>query len=144
MPTPMPITTDTTMVRAASSSVTGKRRANSSQMGWRVQYERPKSPCRTMFPIHSRYWTCTGRSSPRSLRSASIVGAWAMRRSTYCFMRPRLLLDPREGQAAPEVVPVVVLEAFDVRRMRDVARRHRHVDVVRFVGQVALDLVDDL
>src|SRR5947207_15666830 len=70
--------------------------------------------------------------------------ARAMRRSTYCFMRPRLLLDPREGQAAPEVVPVVALEAFDVRRMRDVARRHRHVDVVRFVGQVALDRVDDL
>src|SRR5206468_12420828 len=70
--------------------------------------------------------------------------ARAMRRSTYCFMRSRLLLDPREGQAAPEVVPVVVLEAFDVRRMRDVTRRHRHVDVVRFVGQVALDLVDDL
>src|SRR5437879_3286502 len=70
--------------------------------------------------------------------------ASAMRRSTYCFMRARRLPDPREGQAAPEVVAVVVLEAFDVRRMRDIARRHRNVDVVRFVGQVALDLVDDL
>src|SRR6266403_4265599 len=69
--------------------------------------------------------------------------ARAMRRKTYCFMRPRLLLDPREGQAAPEVVPVVVLEAFDVRRMRDVARGHRHVDVVRLGGQGAVGVVDD-
>src|SRR5438094_10210721 len=70
--------------------------------------------------------------------------ASAMRRSTYCFMRPRLLLDPREGQAAPEVVAVVVLNAFAVRRMRDVARRHRNVDVVRSVGPVAPAVVDDL
>src|SRR5437867_9477664 len=70
--------------------------------------------------------------------------ARAMRRRTYCLTGARLLLDPGEGQAAAEVVPVVVLEPLDVRRMRDVARRHRHVDVVRLVGEVALDLVDDL
>jgi len=57
MPTRIPITTETMIVRTASSSVTGNRRTHSSQIGWRVQYELPKSPRRTMPLIHSAYWT---------------------------------------------------------------------------------------
>jgi hypothetical protein len=39
--------------------------------------------------------------------------------------------------------PVVVLESLHRRRVGDVLRRRRQVDVVRLVGQVALDVVDD-
>ena len=74
-PTATPIAADTTIVSAASSSMTGNRRPNSSRIGWQVQYERPKSPRVTIPPIHSRYWTYTGRSRPRSCRSAGSVGA---------------------------------------------------------------------
>src|SRR5262249_56614472 len=69
--------------------------------------------------------------------------ASAMRRRTYCLTRAPLFFDPCEGQAPAEVVPVVMLEALDVRRMRDVARINRDVHVVRLVGEVALDLVND-
>ena len=37
-----------------------------------------------------------------------------------------------------------MLEALHVGRVRDVTRPHGQVDVVDLVGQVALDLVDDL
>src|SRR5262245_11958830 len=176
IPTSTPITTETRIVSSASSSVTGKRRTNSSRIGWRVQYERPKSPRSTMLPIHSAYCTCIGRSRPRSWRRAASVGAYACpstirvatspgmsrssrntmmltrnrvgtasatRRSTYCFTRA-LLVEPGEDQPHPDPVAVVVLEALDVLGVGDVLRPLRRVDVVRLVGEIALDVVDDL
>src|SRR5436309_3248500 len=56
----------------------------------------------------------------------------------------RSSVEPHVHEARAEAVAVDVLEALDVRRMRDVAGPHREIDVVDLVGEVALDLVDDL
>src|SRR5215470_20443061 len=73
----------------------------------------------------------------------SVGTASATRRRTYCFTHA-LLVEPGEEQAHPDPVPVVVLEALHVLRMGDVLRPLRRVDVIGLVGEVALDVVDDL
>src|SRR5262249_35638584 len=69
--------------------------------------------------------------------------ASATRRSTYCFTHA-LLVEPGEDQPHPDPVAVVVLEALHVLRMGDVLRPLRRVDVIGFVGEITLDVVDDL
>src|SRR5437867_7989449 len=55
-----------------------------------------------------------------------------------------LLVEPRVEQAHAEAIPVVVLEPLHVRGMGEVLRPVRQVDVVHLVGEIALDVVDDL
>src|ERR671923_344228 len=75
-----------------------------------------------------------------TLTMTSVGTASTSRRSTYCRM---LLLEPGEHQPRPQPEAVVVLHALHVRRVGDVLRRVRHVDVVRLVGEIPLDVVHD-
>src|SRR5216117_1534955 len=76
-----------------------------------------------------------------TLTRNSVGTARARRRRTYGFISP---VEPGVGQAHAEAVAVVVLEALHGRRVGDVLRPRRHVDVVGLVGEVALDVVHDL
>src|ERR1700675_573134 len=91
------------------------------------------------------------RAKTRTLTRKSVGIARARRRSRYCFTawaaaraRRRLLVEPRVEQAHAEPVAVVMAEALHVGRVRHVLGPLRHVDVVRLVGQIALDVVHDL
>src|SRR5438876_2653799 len=55
-----------------------------------------------------------------------------------------LLVEPRVEQAHAETIPVVVLEPFHVGGVREVLRRLRQEDGVGLVGEIALNVVDDL
>src|SRR3989449_11437016 len=85
-----------------------------------------RPPRSTLFP-----YTTLFRSPARPRRGGRSRGPWS-------------LVEPGVEQAHAEAVTVVVLEALHVGRVRDVLRPLRDVDVVGLVGQVALDVVDDL
>src|SRR5262245_56838277 len=92
------------------------------------------------------------RANTITLTRKSVGMASASRRRTYCFMRsaggvrpgPSSPIEPGVGQPHAETVTVVVLEALHGRRMSEVLRPLRDVDVVGLVGQIALDVVHDL
>src|SRR5262249_60430840 len=57
---------------------------------------------------------------------------------------PPSTVEPGVHQAAAHAITVVAAEALHVCGVHDVARPHRQIDVVRLVGQVALDVEHDL
>src|SRR5437667_8856565 len=106
-------------------------------------------------PLTIRVATSPGISrimaNTMTLTRKSVGTASATRRRTYRLTRGRpvdaLLVEPRAHDQQPERVAVVVLEALHGRRVGDVLRGDRQVDqvdIVRLVGQVTLDRVDDL
>src|SRR3989454_1080647 len=103
-------------------------------------------------PLTNRVATSPGISrimaNTMTLTRKSVGTASATRRRTYRLTRGRpvdaLLVEPRAHDQQPERVAVVVLEALHGRRVGDILRGDRQVDIVRLVGQVTLDLVDDL
>jgi hypothetical protein len=52
-------------------------------------------------------------------------------------------IEPHVHQARAEAEAVDVSEALDVRRVRDVPRPHRQIDIVGLVGEITLNLVND-
>src|SRR5262245_39265018 len=80
------------------------------------------------------------------LTSTSVGIARPSRRNRYDLIAPPCPaspLDPGEHEPVAEREPVVVPEALHLRRVRDVLRRGREIHVVRLVGEMPLDVVDD-
>src|SRR5260370_17778577 len=82
------------------------------------------------FESISRRWATSNGSSESS--TARKVAHYA------------LTVQPRIHEPEPQAEAIAVPEALHVRRMRDVLRRRRQVDVVGLVRQVPLDIVDGL
>ncbi len=70
MPTGSATSSETTIERSESVSVTGKRAAMSWPAGRLVQSEWPRSPRRSP-PVHVTYCSTSGRSSPSRARSSA-------------------------------------------------------------------------
>src|SRR5690242_1278280 len=111
----------------------------------------------------SRCWswkTSTAYSSIAAWTAAACSGDSALRRSSpstsaakhgpiwrvvkLAIATSPLSIEPGIHETAAHTVAVVAAKALHVRGVHDVPRPHRQIHVIRLVGEIALDVEDDL